>query len=82
MKRLILYLAVVVAISVASCKGKSVNSSGDSTATDTGQAHVGGSITPDSAKLPVSPVETGGQDTSADGTTNTNPAKDTVTKKR
>ncbi|MBB5397275.1 MULTISPECIES: hypothetical protein [unclassified Mucilaginibacter] len=74
MKKLVIYLFTVIAISTASCKSK--DSKVD--AADSGQVHVGGSTTADSAKYPATPVETGGQDTSADGTMNTNPAKDTV----
>ncbi|MFD0766434.1 hypothetical protein ACFQZI_16345 [Mucilaginibacter lutimaris] len=78
MKKLFIYLSVTIAICMVSCKGSSTNNNADSSKTDSGQAHVGGSTAADSSKLPVTPVETGGQDTSADGTTNTNPAKDTV----
>ena len=80
MKKLSIYLFAIIIIGITSCKGKTTDNTSDSTSTNTGQAHVGGSTAADSAKLPVSPVETGGQDTSADGTMNTNPAKDTVSK--
>jgi PBP1b-binding outer membrane lipoprotein LpoB len=76
MKKLILYTFTAAAIFAVSCKSKSdkVDSA------DSGQVHVGGSTATDSAKYPATPVETGGQDTSADGTSNTNPSKDTLKK--
>ena len=74
MKKLLIYSCLVIAVSVTACKSK--DKKVDSA--DSGQVHVGGSTAADSAKYPVSPVETGGQDTSADGVTNSNPAKDTV----
>lgn len=74
MKKLILYAFVVVTIFATACKSKDAKID----SADSGQVHVGGSTTADSAKYPATPVETGGQDTSADGTTNTNPSKDTV----
>ncbi|GGH10136.1 hypothetical protein [Mucilaginibacter phyllosphaerae] len=76
MKKLILMI-FAVAIGAGACKSK--DSKVDSA--DSGQVHVGGSTTADSAKYPATPVETGGQDTSADGITNTNPSKDTVSTK-
>jgi hypothetical protein len=76
MKRLILYAISIIAISVTACKSK--DNKVDSA--DSGQVHVGGSTAADSSKYPTTPVETGGQDTTADGMTNTNPSKDTSKK--
>ena len=74
MKKFLIGICAIAATYISACKSK--DSKIDSA--DSGQVHVGGSTAADSAKYPATPVETGGQDTSADGTTNTNPSKDTV----
>ncbi|MFD0795340.1 hypothetical protein ACFQZX_17090 [Mucilaginibacter litoreus] len=74
MKKYWIYLLVAISIGITSCKGN--DSKADSA--DSGQVHVGGSTAADSGKYPATPVETGGQDTSADGVINNNPAKDTL----
>lgn len=76
MKKQIIYLFLMVMLLGTACKSK--NAKVDSA--DSGQVHVSGSTATDSAKYPTTPVETGGQDTTADGTTNTNPSKDTLNK--
>jgi hypothetical protein len=74
MKKILIGICALFAICLSACKSK--DSKVDSA--DSGQIHVGGSTAADSAKYPATPVETGGQDTSADGVTNTNTSKDTV----
>jgi hypothetical protein len=77
MKKLLVYLFILMAISVASCKGKTVTNSSD-TAADSGQTHVGNEAPADSAKYQTTPTETGGKDTSGNGSGSTNAPKDTL----
>jgi len=76
MKKLIIYLFAVVAISVSACKG--TDKKDDNATADTGQVHVGSEGPADTAQLSTTPVETGGKDTSGNGVGNTNVAKDTL----
>jgi hypothetical protein len=80
MKKLMIYLFALVAITTASCKGGAANKTNDSTATDSGQTHVGNQNPADSNKYPASPTETGGKDTSGNGAGTTNAPKDTLKK--
>lgn len=74
MKKLIIYLFVVLSISFAACKGNKT----ESNRADTGQTHVGNESPTDSAALPTTPIETGGKDTSGNGSGTTNAPKDTL----
>jgi hypothetical protein len=74
MKKLFVYLFILMAISVVSCKG---NKSGNDTSADSGQTHVGNEAPADSNKYQTTPTETGGKDTSGNGSGNTNAPKDT-----
>lgn len=75
MKKLFIYAVAVCALSIASCKG---NSTQDSSATDSGQTHVGNENPTDSAKYPTTPIETGGKDSSGNGQGSSNAPKDTL----
>jgi hypothetical protein len=77
MKKLLVYLLVLMTIYVASCKGKTVTNGSD-TAADSGQTHVGNEAPADSNKYPTTPTETGGKDSSGNGSGNTNAPKDTL----
>ena len=74
MKKLIIYLFSVLAISFASCKGNKT----DSSQADSGQTHVGNEGPADSAAMSPTPIETGGKDTSGNGSGTTNAPKDTL----
>ncbi|RYU89320.1 hypothetical protein EWM62_13375 [Mucilaginibacter terrigena] len=78
MKKLFVYLFTVLAISIASCKGSSTSNSTDTSAADSGQAHVGNEAPADSNKYPTTPTETGGKDSSGNGSGTTNTPKDTL----
>jgi hypothetical protein len=80
MKRVMIYLFIVVSIATVSCKGNSASKNADSAAADSGQTHVGNESPADTNKLPATPVETGGKDTSGNGTGTTNAPKDTLKK--
>jgi len=80
MKRLFFYLFAIVAISLSACGGNSASRATDSAAKDSGQVHVGNESPADTNKLPATPVETGGKDTSGNGTGTTNAPKDTLKK--
>ena len=80
MKRVMICLFIVVSIATVSCKGNSSNKNADSAAADSGQTHVGNESPADTNKLPATPVETGGKDTSGNGTGTTNAPKDTLKK--
>lgn len=68
------YLSIFIALSAMACKGTKT----ESDAADSGQVHAGNEGPADSAKLSVTPTETGGKDTSGQGSGNTNPFKDTM----
>jgi hypothetical protein len=76
MKKLFIYLFISMAILVVSCKGKTTTNGSD-TAVDSGQTHVGNEAPADSNKYQTTPTETGGKDTSGNGSGNTNAPKDT-----
>ncbi len=78
MKKLFVYIFTIVAIAVTSCKGKTSANSSDTTAVDSGQTHVGNQSPADTNKLPTTPTETGGKDSSGNGSGNTNAPKDTL----
>lgn len=80
MKRLFVYLFAAAALSLSACKGNSANQATDSVAADSGQTHVGNQSPADTNKLPATSVETGGKDTSGNGTGTTNAPKDTLKK--
>jgi hypothetical protein len=80
MKKSFYYIFAVVAICVASCKGKTT-SNGNDTSADSGQTHVSAPGPADSNNYQATPVETGGQDTSGNGSGNANTPKDTLKKK-
>lgn len=80
MKRLFVYLFAAAALSLSACKGNSANKATDSAAADSGQTHVGNESPADTNKLPATPVETGGKDTSGNGTGTTNALRDTLKK--
>ncbi|TSD64751.1 hypothetical protein FFF34_012695 [Inquilinus sp. KBS0705] len=75
MKKLFVYLFTLIVITCAACNGTK-KTGGDKP--DSGQTHVGNSGPADTNKLPVSPTETGGKDTSSNGVGTTNPVKDTT----
>ncbi|WP_454804597.1 hypothetical protein [Mucilaginibacter phyllosphaerae] len=77
MKKLFVYLFAVIAIMASACKGNTSSKTNDSAA-DSGQTHVGNSSPADSAKYPTSPTETGGKDSSGNGSGTTNAPKDTL----
>jgi hypothetical protein len=74
MKKVFIYLFAALAISFASCKGNKT----ESNQVDSGQTHVGNEGPTDSAALTTTPVETGGKDTSGNGSGTTNAPKDTL----
>jgi len=74
MKKLIIYLFSALALSFASCKGNKTESS----QADSGQSHVGNEGPADSAAMSPTPTETGGKDTSGNGSGTTNAPKDTL----
>ncbi|MDB5285915.1 MAG: hypothetical protein JWR05_864 [Mucilaginibacter sp.] len=74
MKKLIIYLFSFLSISFAACKGNKK----ESNKADSGQTHVGNEGPTDSAALTTTPVETGGKDTSGNGSGTTNAPKDTL----
>ena len=74
MKTLFIYLFAVLSISFAACKGNKP----ESNQADTGQTHVGNESPTDSAALSATPIETGGKDTSGNGSGTTNAPKDTL----
>ncbi|MES2267723.1 MAG: hypothetical protein V4520_13250 [Bacteroidota bacterium] len=78
MKKLLIYLSATAIIAVTSCKGKIAGNSVDSTVADSGQAHVGNEAPADSNKYPTTPTETGGKDSSGNGSGTTNAPKDTL----
>jgi hypothetical protein len=78
MKKVFIYLFTVIAITVASCKGSKTGNSADSIVTDSGQTHVGNQSPADSNKYQTTPTETGGKDSSGNGSGNTNAPKDTL----
>ncbi|MCO5936766.1 hypothetical protein NAF17_14580 [Mucilaginibacter sp. RB4R14] len=78
MKKRIIYLFAVAIIAITACKGKTTGDSGDTTTADSGQTHVGNQSPADSNKLPTTPTETGGKDSSGNGSGNTNAPKDTL----
>ncbi|MGY4539807.1 hypothetical protein ACVW0P_004247 [Mucilaginibacter sp. UYNi724] len=78
MKKLFVYLFLITAIAITSCKGKTAGNAGDTTAADSGQAHVGNESPADTNKLLTTPTETGGKDSSGNGSGNTNAPKDTL----
>jgi len=80
MKNPIIYLFAGLIIIAASCKGPSTNKNTDSSSADSGQTHVGNESPADTNKLPATPVETGGKDTSGNGSGTTNAPKDTLKK--
>nr|WP_067060426.1 hypothetical protein [Mucilaginibacter sp. L294] len=80
MKKLFFYLFAITAISLSACKGNSANQATDSVATDSGQTHVGNESPADTNKLPTTPTETGGKDTSGNGSGTTNASKDSLKK--
>ena len=80
MKKLFFYLFAAVAISLSACKGNSANKANDSAAKDSGQTHVGNESPADSTKYQTSPTETGGKDTSGNGSGTTNASKDSLKK--
>jgi hypothetical protein len=80
MKKTFLYLLAAMAITIASCKGKSATGAADSAAADSGQTHIGNENPADTNKLPATPVETGGKDISGNGSGTTNAPKDTLKK--
>jgi hypothetical protein len=74
MKNVFIYLFAFLSISFAACKGnKTENNQADS-----GQTHVGNEGPTDSAALSATPIETGGKDTSGNGSGTTNAPKDTL----
>lgn len=75
MKRSIIYLSTFVALAAVSCKG---SSKPNDAAADSGQTHVGNESPADTAKYPTTPNETGGKDTSGNGSGTTNAPKDTL----
>ncbi|RFZ82749.1 hypothetical protein DYU05_11285 [Mucilaginibacter terrenus] len=76
MKKLLFALAILLSCYASSCKG---DKSKDADSADSGQTHVNSAQPADSSKYPVSPVETGGQDTSSSAI---DPAKPADTIKR
>lgn len=77
MKKLFVYLFAAAAFSFSACKGNSA-SSGSDTSADSGQTHVGNQAPADSNKYPTTPTETGGKDSSGNGSGSTNAPKDTL----
>ncbi|MCQ6961303.1 hypothetical protein [Mucilaginibacter aquariorum] len=77
MKKPFVYLFILMAITVVACKGNKPGSDSDTSA-DSGQTHVGNESPADSAKYQTTPTETGGKDTSGNGSGNTNAPKDTL----
>jgi hypothetical protein len=77
MKKLFVYLFILMAITVVSCKGNKPGSGSDTSA-DSGQTHVGNEAPADSNKYLTTPTETGGKDSSGNGSGNTNAPKDTL----
>ena len=65
---------MIASISFASCKGNNKGSN----AADTGQTHVGNAGPADSSSYAATPTETGGKDSSGNGSGNTNAVKDTI----
>ena len=80
MKRIFVYLFAAAALFLSACQGNSANKVTDSVAADSGQIHVGNESPADTNKLPATPVETGGKDTSGNGTGTTNAPRDTLKK--
>jgi len=76
MKKLFVCLYATIAFTVAACNGTTPITGGAQP--DSGQTHVGNSGPADSNKYPVTPTETGGKDSSGNGTGTTNPIKDTL----
>ncbi|RWY52314.1 hypothetical protein [Mucilaginibacter gilvus] len=79
MKQIISYLAIVLAAALlffTACKGNTGQTGG--AAADSGQTHVGNSGPADSAGYKTSPTETGGKDTSGNGSGTTSIPKDTL----
>lgn len=74
MRKIILSLLTVSALSFAACKGNKTESTG----ADSGQVHVGNTGPGDSAVIKPTPTETGGKDTSGNGQGTTNALKDTL----
>ncbi|QXV66047.1 hypothetical protein FPZ42_17410 [Mucilaginibacter achroorhodeus] len=78
MKKRILYFCIAGMVSLAACKGNGSKSASDTSAADSGQEHVGNQSPTDTGKLPATPVETGGKDSTGNGAGTTNMPKDTV----
>lgn len=77
MKKLLFALAIVLSCFASSCKG---DKSKEANSADSGQTHVNSAQPGDSSKYPVSPVETGGQDTSSSAVDPAKPADTVKTK--
>lgn len=79
MKTILNYPVIMMAAALlffAACKGNSGQTGGAQA--DSGQTHVGNSGPADSAGYKTSPTETGGKDTSGNGSGTTNAPKDTL----
>lgn len=79
MKQLISYLVIMLAAALlffTACKGNTGQTGGAQE--DSGQTHAGNSGPADGSGYKTSPTETGGKDTSGNGSGNTNPSKDTL----
>ncbi len=79
MKQIISYLVIMVAAALlffTACKGNTGQTGGAQA--DSGQIHVGNSGPADSAGYKTTPTETGGKDTSGNGSGTTNASKDTL----
>ncbi|MBD1363447.1 hypothetical protein IDJ77_06465 [Mucilaginibacter sp. ZT4R22] len=79
MKQIISYLVIMLAAALlffAACKGNTGQTGGAQAAS--GQTHVGNSGPADSTGYKTTPTETGGKDTSGNGSGTTNAPKDTL----
>ncbi|WP_147321992.1 hypothetical protein [Mucilaginibacter conchicola] len=78
MRKLAISLALAVVTMFVACKGNTSKTETDTIAADSGQEHVGNQSPADTGKLPVTPVETGGKDSTGNGAGTTNMPKDTL----
>jgi hypothetical protein len=78
-KQIISYLAILLSAALlffTACKGNTGQTGGAKA--DSGQTHVGNSGPADSAGYKTTPTETGGKDTSGNGSGKAGPPKDTL----